>query len=71
LADGTPLGSAQLPRRRVVQRVESEVLPLRMWNIIENMLDVRAAAASGVLIGLTLALLLCMERITNLSRYVR
>jgi putative spermidine/putrescine transport system permease protein len=50
---------------------ESEVLPLRMWNIIENMLDVRAAAASGVLIGLTVLLLLVMERIANLSRYVR
>lgn len=49
----------------------SEVLPLRMWNLIENMLDVRAAAASGLLIALTLLLLLLMERVAGFSRFMR
>lgn len=50
---------------------QSEVLPLRMWNLIENLLDVRAAAASGVLIAATVVLLLIMERAANLSRFLR
>ncbi|CAN7642558.1 ABC transporter permease subunit [Bradyrhizobium sp. LjRoot220] len=49
----------------------SEVLPVRLWDLIENLLDVRAAAASGVLIAATVGLLILMERLTGLSRYVR
>lgn len=49
----------------------SEVLPIRLWNLIENLLDVRAAAASGVLIGVTLTLLLIMERLIGVSRFMR
>jgi putative spermidine/putrescine transport system permease protein len=49
----------------------SEVLPIRLWDLIENLLDVRAAAASGVLIATTSVLMVLMERLTGLSRYVR
>ncbi|MDC7787622.1 ABC transporter permease subunit [Rhodoplanes sp. TEM] len=49
----------------------SEVLPIRLWDLIENLLDVRAAAASGVLIVTTIVLMVVMERLTGLSRYVR
>ncbi len=49
----------------------SEVLPIRMWHIIESNLDVRAAAVSGVLITATLALMLIMERLVGVSRHVR
>ena len=49
----------------------SEVLPIRLWDLIENLLDVRAAAASGVLIATTVVLMVLMERLTGLSRYVR
>ena len=49
----------------------SEVLPIRMWHIIESNLDVRAAAVSGVLIGATLLLMLAMERIAGISRHLR
>ena len=49
----------------------SEVLPIRLWDLIENLLDVRAAAASGVLIATTVVLAILMERLTGLSRYVR
>ncbi len=49
----------------------SEVLPIRMWHIIESSLDVRAAAASGVLIAATIVLGLVMERLAGISRYLR
>ena len=49
----------------------SEVLPIRMWHIIESNLDVRAAAVSGVLITATLGLMLIMERLVGVSRHVR
>ena len=49
----------------------SEVLPIRLWHIIEDSLDVRAAAASGSLILATLLLLLLMERLAGISRYMK
>ncbi|TSH99279.1 ABC transporter permease [Verticiella sediminum] len=49
----------------------SEVLPIRMWHIIESNLDVRAAAVSGVLIGITLLMMLLMERVAGISRHMR
>lgn len=49
----------------------SEVLPIRMWHLIESSLDVRAAAVSGVLIAATLVLMLAMERLAGISRHLR
>jgi putative spermidine/putrescine transport system permease protein len=49
----------------------SEVLPIRLWDLIENTLDVRAAAASGLLIGFTIVAMVVMERLTGLSRFMR
>lgn len=49
----------------------SEVLPIRMWHIIEANLDVRAAAVSGVLIALTVVLMIVMERLAGVSRHMR
>jgi putative spermidine/putrescine transport system permease protein len=49
----------------------SEVLPIRMWHIIESNLDVRAAAVSGVLIAATLVLMTVMERVAGISRHLR
>ena len=49
----------------------SEVLPIRMWHIIESSLDVRAAAVSGVLIGATLLMMVVMERVAGISRHLR
>ncbi|BDG71709.1 ABC transporter permease [Roseomonas fluvialis] len=49
----------------------TDMLPLRLWNIIENLLDVRAAAASGLLIAVTGVLLMVMERLTRFSRQMR
>ena len=49
----------------------SELLPIRMWHIIESNLDVRAAATSGVLIAGSLILILVLERLTGVSRHLR
>jgi putative spermidine/putrescine transport system permease protein len=49
----------------------SEMLPIRMWHIIEDNLDVRAAAVSGALIAVTLVLMIAMERLTGISRHFR
>lgn len=49
----------------------SEVLPIRMWHIIESNLDVRAAAASGVLIAASVVLMLVLERLAGVSRHMR
>ncbi|RXN90616.1 ABC transporter permease [Achromobacter aloeverae] len=49
----------------------SEVLPIRLWNLIENLLDVRAAAVAGALIVFTIVFALVMERVLGVSRYVR
>ncbi|WP_082524884.1 ABC transporter permease [Pseudorhodoferax sp. Leaf274] len=49
----------------------SEVLPIRMWHIIESNLDVRAAAVSGVLIAATLVLMVVMERVAGITRHMR
>lgn len=48
----------------------SEVLPIRLWHIIEDSLDVRAAAASGMLIGVTALSMLLMERVAGLSKHL-
>lgn len=42
---------------------QTTVLPLRMFALIEESLDVRVAAISGVLIGLTLIVLLVARRV--------
>ncbi len=49
----------------------TEVLPIHLWQIIETSLDVRAAAASGVLIVFTLLLMLAAERLAGLTRQLR
>ncbi|MBV8168449.1 MAG: ABC transporter permease subunit [Alphaproteobacteria bacterium] len=49
----------------------NDMLPLRLWNIIENLLDVRAAAASGLLILFTAVALVVMEQRTRLTRHIQ
>ena len=44
------------------------MLPIRMWQDLENRLDVTIAAASGVLIVVTVLLMVLMERAAGLSR---
>lgn len=49
----------------------TEVLPIRLWQIIQASLDVRAAAASGLLILLTLVTMVVFERVAGLSKHMR
>jgi putative spermidine/putrescine transport system permease protein len=49
---------------------ENDVLPIRMWGMLESQLDVRTAAVSGVLIFTTAILLVVMDRIVGLTRRI-
>lgn len=44
------------------------VLPVRLWSMIENDLDIRAAAVSGVIVMVTAALIVLVERVAGLSQ---
>lgn len=57
-----------VPVSLFVADARTEVLPIRMWHMIEGTLDVRVAAVSGVLVVLTLILMLLMERVAGLSQ---
>jgi putative spermidine/putrescine transport system permease protein len=49
---------------------ETDVLPIRMWSMLESTLDVRTAAVSGVLIFSTALLVLIMDRVVGLTRRI-
>jgi len=46
----------------------NEMLPIRMWQTMENTLDVRVAAVSGVLVIFSLLMMVVMERVAGISR---
>ena len=46
----------------------TDMLPIRMWGMMENALDVRVAAISGILVGFSFAVLLLMDRVVGLTR---
>ncbi len=47
---------------------QTDMLPIRLWGMMESALDVRVAAASGVLVALAFILLLAMDRAVGLAR---
>jgi len=49
----------------------TEVLPIHLWQQIETNLDVRTAAASGVIVVFTLLLMLLAERFAGLTSQMR
>jgi len=49
----------------------TEVLPIHLWQQIETNLDVRTAAASGLIVVLTLVLMAVAERLAGLTKQVR
>ena len=49
----------------------TEVLPIHLWQQIETNLDVRTAAASGLIVILTLILMVMAERFAGLTRQMR
>src|SRR5437667_31988 len=58
----------QAPDALFLSAPETDVLPLRMWNMLESTLDVRTAAVSGVLIFTTALLVVVMDRVVGLTR---
>ena len=49
----------------------TEVLPIHLWQQIDTNLDVRTAAASGVIVIFTLVLMLIAERLAGFTRQMR
>ena len=49
----------------------TEVLPIHLWQQIETNLDVRTAAASGLIVLLTLVLMILAERFAGVTRQLR
>ncbi len=49
----------------------TEVLPIHLWQQIETNLDVRTAAASGLIVVATLVLMFAAERLAGLTRQLR
>ena len=48
----------------------TNMLPIRMWGMMESTLDVRVAAMSGALIVIVLALMIVMDKLTGLTRRI-
>ena len=57
-----------IPVSLILRNASTEMLPIRMWQDLESLLDVRIAAVSGVLVFTTLVLMIIMERIAGLSK---
>lgn len=49
----------------------TNVLPIRMWQLMEGSLDPRVAAVSGALVIVTLALVIIMDRWVGLGRQLK
>ena len=60
-----------VPVSLFLRDARTDMLPIRMWQDLEGRLDVSIAAVSGVMIVVTLALMILMERLTGLSRRLR
>lgn len=57
-----------VPVSLFLSSARTDMLPVRMWGMIESTLDVRVAAVSGVMIVAVVCLMLLMERLIGLSR---
>jgi putative spermidine/putrescine transport system permease protein len=60
-----------VPVSLFLRDARTDMLPIRMWQDLEGRLDVTIAAVSGVMIVITIAALLVMERAAGLSRRIR
>jgi putative spermidine/putrescine transport system permease protein len=49
----------------------TQMLPIHLWELIDNQLDVRTAAVSGVIVILTLVLMMLAERFGGFTRQLR
>ena len=60
-----------VPVSLFLRDARTDMLPIRMWQDLEGKLDVTIAAVSGVMIMITIAALIVMERAAGLSRRLR
>jgi putative spermidine/putrescine transport system permease protein len=60
-----------VPVSLFLRDARTDMLPIRMWQDLENKLDVTIAAVSGVMIAFTVVMMLVMERAAGLSRRLR
>ena len=57
-----------VPVSLFLSSAENDMLPIRMWGMMETALDVRVAAVSGLLVAAAFLLLLLMDRTVGLVR---
>lgn len=57
-----------VPVSLFLSNARTNMLPIRMWGMMETTLDVRVAAMSGAMIVVVLVLMIVMDRLTNLTR---
>ncbi len=57
-----------VPVSLFLSSAQTDMLPIRLWGMMETALDVRVAAASGVLVAVAFTLLLVMDRAVGLVR---
>lgn len=60
-----------VPVSLFLSTARTDMLPIRMWGMMESTLDVRVAAVSGTLIVVAFLLMLVMERSVGLTRRLR
>ena len=60
-----------VPVSLFLSTARTDMLPIRMWGMMESTLDVRIAAVSGVLITVAFVLMLVMEWTVGLTRRMR
>jgi putative spermidine/putrescine transport system permease protein len=59
-----------VPVSLFLSNARTDMLPIRMWGMMESTLDVRVAAISGVLIAAVLALMIILDRLVGLTKRV-
>ena len=57
-----------VPVSLFLSSARTDMLPVRMWGMIESTLDVRVAAISGILILVVVILMVMMERLVGFTR---
>lgn len=59
-----------VPVSLFLTNARTNMLPIRMWGMMESQLDVRVAAMSGALIVIVLTLMIAMDRLAGLTRRI-
>ncbi len=57
-----------VPVSLFLSNARTDMLPIRMWGMMESTLDVRVAAISGVMIATVLVLMVVLERLVGLTK---